>query len=141
MGARPYDPSIGRFYAVDPIDGGSLNNYDYADQDPVNNYDLLGYSSFWHKVAKVAEAVYGTADTAIFGTATFGVASICIAGAPASFGLILAICGPPTAAGIASTGVLAYKNLIEWEKCLVCRIRPFDQRQEGSSKAIKNQVA
>ena len=42
MGARPYDPTLGRFYAVDPIDGGSLNNYDYAGQDPVNGYDLSG---------------------------------------------------------------------------------------------------
>lgn len=42
MGARPYDPSIGRFLAVDPVDGGSLNGYDYAAQDPVNNYDLSG---------------------------------------------------------------------------------------------------
>jgi RHS repeat-associated protein len=42
MGARPYDPTLGRFLAVDPIDGGSLNNYDYAGQDPINNYDLSG---------------------------------------------------------------------------------------------------
>ena len=42
MGARPYDPAIGRFLAVDPVDGGSLNNYDYAGQDPVNNSDLDG---------------------------------------------------------------------------------------------------
>jgi RHS repeat-associated protein len=42
MGARPYDPTIGRFLAVDPIDGGSLNNYDYANQDPINEYDLSG---------------------------------------------------------------------------------------------------
>jgi RHS repeat-associated protein len=42
MGARPYDPNTGRFLAVDPIPGGSLNNYDYAGQDPVNNYDLNG---------------------------------------------------------------------------------------------------
>jgi uncharacterized protein RhaS with RHS repeats len=42
MGVRPYDPSLGRFLAVDPIDGGSLNNYDYAGQDPVNRYDLTG---------------------------------------------------------------------------------------------------
>lgn len=42
MGARPYDPSLGRFLAVDPVDGGSLNNYDYADQDPINGYDLTG---------------------------------------------------------------------------------------------------
>lgn len=42
MGARPYDPTTGRFLAVDPVPGGSLNNYDYADQDPVNGYDLSG---------------------------------------------------------------------------------------------------
>jgi hypothetical protein len=40
MGARPYDPTIGRFYAPDPIEGGALNNYDYALQDPVNLFDL-----------------------------------------------------------------------------------------------------
>jgi RHS repeat-associated protein len=42
MGARPYDPTTGRFLATDPIDGGSLNNYDYAGQDPINGYDLSG---------------------------------------------------------------------------------------------------
>ena len=42
MGARPYDPTTGRFLAVDPIPGGSLNNYDYAGQDPINNNDLSG---------------------------------------------------------------------------------------------------
>ena len=42
MGARPYDPSLGRFLAIDPVEGGSLNSYDYAGQDPVNDYDLDG---------------------------------------------------------------------------------------------------
>jgi RHS repeat-associated protein len=52
MGARPYDPRLGRFIAVDPIDGGSLNNYDYAGQDPVNGYDLDGtcWNIFCHPV-------------------------------------------------------------------------------------------
>ena len=42
MGVRPYDPALGRFLAIDPVEGGSANNYDYADQDPVNGYDLTG---------------------------------------------------------------------------------------------------
>ena len=42
MGERPYDPNTGRFLAVDPVPGGSLNNYDYAGQDPINGYDLTG---------------------------------------------------------------------------------------------------
>jgi RHS repeat-associated protein len=42
MGARPYDPGLGRFLSTDPIEGGSLNLYDYAAQDPVNIYDLSG---------------------------------------------------------------------------------------------------
>jgi hypothetical protein len=42
MGARPYDPGTGRFLSVDPVLGGSLNDYDYAGQDPINDYDLNG---------------------------------------------------------------------------------------------------
>lgn len=47
MGARPYDPTLGRFLAADPVEGGSLNNYDYAGQDPVNGYDLNGTNTHW----------------------------------------------------------------------------------------------
>jgi len=42
MGARSYIPSLGRFLTPDPVPGGSANAYDYADQDPVNNFDLGG---------------------------------------------------------------------------------------------------
>ncbi|MGB4768248.1 MAG: RHS repeat-associated core domain-containing protein [Candidatus Saccharimonas sp.] len=41
MGARVYIPELGRFLQVDPIEGGTLNNYVYA-QDPVNQKDLDG---------------------------------------------------------------------------------------------------
>lgn len=42
MGTRTYVPQLGRFLEVDPVDGGSANAYDYANQDPVNNVDLDG---------------------------------------------------------------------------------------------------
>src|SRR5262249_30903345 len=44
-GARPYDPSVGRFVSSDPIEGGSINNYDFAGQDPLNATDLSGQST------------------------------------------------------------------------------------------------
>jgi RHS repeat-associated protein len=42
MGVRLYDPVLGRFLQVDPVPGGSANAYDYANQDPINNFDLDG---------------------------------------------------------------------------------------------------
>jgi RHS repeat-associated protein len=42
MGARQYLPLTGRFLQVDPVEGGSANNYDYVYQDPANQFDLAG---------------------------------------------------------------------------------------------------
>ena len=51
MGGRPQqearyderlDPSVGRFLAPDPVEGGSANAYDYANQDPINTFDYDG---------------------------------------------------------------------------------------------------
>ncbi|MCP3759357.1 PA14 domain-containing protein [Streptomyces sp. TBY4] len=53
MGARVYLPVLGRFLQVDPVAGGSANNYDYVNADPVNGLDLAGTFS-WKKVASVA---------------------------------------------------------------------------------------
>ena len=42
MGQRLYDPTTGRFLQVDPIEGGSANDYDYVNADPTNAIDLDG---------------------------------------------------------------------------------------------------
>jgi RHS repeat-associated protein len=44
MGKRQYNVSTGRFITPDPIPGGSANNYDYSNQDPVNKADPSGCS-------------------------------------------------------------------------------------------------
>jgi RHS repeat-associated protein len=42
MGARQYVPGLGRFLEVDPVEGGSANNYEYCLGDPTNCMDLGG---------------------------------------------------------------------------------------------------
>lgn len=46
MGARQYSPLVGRFLEVDPVEGGSANDYDYVSGDPVNTFDLDGEWGF-----------------------------------------------------------------------------------------------
>ncbi|MDA0182472.1 hypothetical protein OJ997_19340 [Solirubrobacter phytolaccae] len=45
MGARVYLPATGRFLQVDPVEGGSATDYDYANQDPLNVFDLDGHKA------------------------------------------------------------------------------------------------
>lgn len=56
MGVRLYDPTLGRFLQVDPVEGGSSNDYDYVSGDPVNELDLGGLcrskgeeTTFWSR--------------------------------------------------------------------------------------------
>jgi RHS repeat-associated protein len=42
MGERVYSPGLGRFGEIDPVEGGSDNDYEYTGGDPVNRVDLAG---------------------------------------------------------------------------------------------------
>ncbi|MGH9041654.1 MAG: PA14 domain-containing protein [Acidimicrobiia bacterium] len=58
MGARLYDPTLGRFLQTDPVESGSCNDYDYVCADPVNQLDLDGRACrLCRKAWKVARAV------------------------------------------------------------------------------------
>lgn len=69
MGARPYNPTQGRFYTVDPIQGGCANPYTYVYGDPLNQQDLTG----------LAACGYGAAVGAIAAAASVGLGIAAIA--------------------------------------------------------------
>jgi RHS repeat-associated protein len=46
MGLRVYNPSTGPFTSLDPIAGGSANNYNYSNADPINQNDITGACPF-----------------------------------------------------------------------------------------------
>ena len=60
MGARIYDPVLGRFLQTDPVEGGGCTDYDYVCGDPLNGQDLSG-ACFWDLCIGEAAAVYAAA--------------------------------------------------------------------------------
>jgi len=90
MGVRLYNPSLGRFLSVDPVDGGSCNAYEYACGDPVNNVDLDGKA--WWKRKKNWKRAWGFVKVGLGAAALFGCA-VCglILAADAAFSMARAV--------------------------------------------------
>jgi RHS repeat-associated protein len=66
MGVRSYDPALGRFLTGDPLLMGSLNLYDYASQDPLNQTDPSGL----HTQSRRLWCNWGQTGFAFFGVWT-----------------------------------------------------------------------
>jgi len=77
MGARVYIPTLGRFTAVDPVEGANRNSYVYP-PDPINNADINGefpiFVPLLMIVARVATPVVLMAAKAVINT--FGKKSV-----------------------------------------------------------------
>ena len=76
-GVRLYNPLTGRFLQTDPIPGGSANDYDYADQDPINKFDLDGRMCLFghhkgHKGCRGGSVTHPARSFARHATLSFG---------------------------------------------------------------------
>jgi RHS repeat-associated protein len=92
MGARPYDPSTGRFLQVDPIEGGTPNDYVHP-TDPVNQADLTGsicWSCHWKNAKRwVKRSRHQVVNLAV-GVAAAAAAAICAASVACGVGVLAA---------------------------------------------------
>ena len=68
IGARTYSPEFGRWTQADPTVGGSMNAYEYATGDPINQTDPSGNTPW----GMIAGAVAATVAGVLIGTLTFG---------------------------------------------------------------------
>jgi RHS repeat-associated protein len=68
MGARYYDPAIGRFISPDPLGltGGSVNPYEYAGDDPVSLNDPAGLCTVCQAIANLGAGFLNGATFGLF---------------------------------------------------------------------------
>ncbi|WP_262985342.1 RHS repeat-associated core domain-containing protein [Streptomyces sp. SDr-06] len=71
MGARSYDPSLGRFTSTDPS-GQDTNPYLYADGDPINRTDPTGLFDFAATLAAAGAATAGAVVGTLLGGPILG---------------------------------------------------------------------
>ena len=66
MGQRLYDPGAGRFSQSDPVEGGSANDYDYVNADPIAGQDLSGTWAGPDQCSRRSYKKYNSSDCKFF---------------------------------------------------------------------------
>ena len=106
MGARVYLPVLGRFLQLDPVEGGTDNNYAYVN-DPVNEFDLDGKAGFFDNIRKGVQKAWKFvgkhADAIGTGLAIAGLAACVVATAGVCAGVAIATAAAGAAVAAAQT--------------------------------------
>jgi RHS repeat-associated protein len=114
MGARLYDPTLGRFIQVDPVEAGSANDYDYVAGDPINSIDLDGLRClFFGKKRKEGGCFLGSVGKKMYSVTVGSSLGYLVAiGCAATFGVATLGTGALLCAGVGlAVGALAEEFL------------------------------
>ncbi|GAA3433797.1 RHS repeat-associated core domain-containing protein [Kutzneria kofuensis] len=124
LGAREYDPTLGRFLSVDPqmdlTDPQQLQGYTYADNNPISKMDPSGknwLSSAWNSVTSAVGTAAKAVGSAVASGASYVYNQVKNNKGLAAIGLgMLAICIPATwPAAIAMGLAVASTGLTVWD--------------------------
>jgi RHS repeat-associated protein len=115
MGARVYVPGIGRFTSVDPVEGGTPNNYVYP-VDPVNEFDLTGKC--------IGSLMYYCMRVLPYATAAAGAALEALGGSGGGGAVLRAGARGGSTAGKAFSQSIRNGVLKSESRCAYCGMKP-----------------
>jgi RHS repeat-associated protein len=141
LGAREYDPGLGRFVSVDPVfdtdDPQSMTGYSYCSADPINCVDRdgrFGWKKFFSKVATVTS--YASMIPGPIGTIAAGVSAVSYAAAGDWKNAAIMTAGMALAAVGAGAVVVAAKA-VRGARAAIGAVKIATKASKIASKAAK----